>query len=123
MNEAHDLLAHPLEVAVILNFTFDFIIIHHQNAVGDVDHFGHIRGDQQNRRALIRQFMDEVMQIGLGFDIDADRRFINDQEFDTRRQPLGDRDLLLIPHPTSCQWFDKPMASSIRVFSRSVRHD
>ena len=39
---------------------------------------------------------DQLVQIGLGLDVDADGRLVDDQDLGVRRQPLGDRDLLLV---------------------------
>ena len=42
MDEAHDRGADPLVVAVILDQAADTVVVHHRDAVGDIDHFGEV---------------------------------------------------------------------------------
>jgi len=46
--------------------------VHDQDAVGERDHFRHVARDEENRGALAGDLADELMQVGLGLDVDAD---------------------------------------------------
>ena len=39
---------------------------------------------------------DQLVEVGLGLDVDADRRLVDDQDLGIGREPLGDRHLLLV---------------------------
>ena len=45
---------------------------------------------------LARQVVDQLMDLDLGADVDAARRFVEDQHLGLRLQPLADDDLLLV---------------------------
>ncbi len=45
---------------------------------------------------LAGDLADQLVQIGLGLDVDADRRLVDDQDLGVGGEPLGDRHLLLV---------------------------
>ena len=69
---------------------------HDENAVAHAEHFGQLAGDHQDRHALPNQFAHDGMYFRFRADIDAARRFIEDQHLRVRLQPFGDDDLLLV---------------------------
>ena len=82
--------AHRAVVAGVGELAGDAIAVHHDDPVGQRDHLGHVAGDQQDRRALVGQLAQQLVQIGLGLDVDADRRLVDDQDLDPGRQPFRD---------------------------------
>ena len=58
--------------------------------------FGQFGADHDDRLALRGQAIDEQINLMFGSDIDASRRFIEDDHFTTPLQPLCENDLLLV---------------------------
>src|SRR5277367_1915053 len=96
MDAAHDRLAGRLVTMVVYHLADQSEAVHDEDAVGEGDHFGHVAGDEENRGALAGDLPDEFVQVGLRLDVDADRRLVDDEDLGLRRQPFGDRNLLLI---------------------------
>src|SRR5271165_3386294 len=96
VNAAHDRFAGRLVVMVVGDLSDQSKAVHNQDAVGERDHFRHVAGDEKNGGALAGDVADELMQVGLGLDVDADRRLVDDEDLGLSRQPFGDRDLLLV---------------------------
>jgi uncharacterized protein (TIGR00730 family) len=71
-------------------------LIHRHDAVGDVQHLGHFRADHDHGIALRRKLADQVVDLGLGADVDAAGRFVHDQHLGMHGQPFADDDLLLV---------------------------
>ena len=71
-------------------------VVQHENPIGEGDHLGHIGRDQQHRDTIARDAGDQLVNLDLGLDVDADGGLVDDEDVGLRRQPLGDRDLLLI---------------------------
>ena len=61
------------------------------------EHFGQIGADQHDRHSLPGKLVDQLMDFHLGPDIDAAGRFVENQHFRMRFQPLADDHFLLIP--------------------------
>src|SRR5277367_4385044 len=96
MDAAHDRLAGRLVTMIVYHLADQSEAVHDEDAVGEGDHFGHVAGDEENRGALAGDLPDEFVQVGLRLDVDADRRLVDDEDLGLRRQPFGDRNLLLI---------------------------
>jgi hypothetical protein len=73
-----------------------------------MQHLGHFRADHDHGVALRRQVADQVVDLGLGADVDAARRFVHDQHLGVHRQPFADDDLLLV----AARQVARPAASS-----------
>ncbi len=67
-----------------------------QDAVTHADQLGQFGRDQDDREALAREIGDQAVDLGLGLDVDALGRLVQDQNPGCRRQPLGEHDLLLV---------------------------
>jgi hypothetical protein len=74
----------------------DSEVVQHENPISEGDHLGHIGRDQQHRDAVARDAGDQLVNLDLGLDVDADGGFVDDKDVGARRQPLRDRDFLLI---------------------------
>src|SRR5271165_451794 len=96
MNAPHDRPAGRLVMMVVGDLSDQSKAVHNQDAVGERDHFRHVAGDEKNGGALAGDLADELMQVGLGLDVDADRRLVDDEDLGLSRQPFGDRNLLLV---------------------------
>src|ERR1700678_1229362 len=97
MDTAHYRLAGRLVAMIVGDLADQSKAVHDEDAVGERDHFGHIAGDEKNGCALAGDLADELVEVGLRLDVDADRRLVDDEDLRLRRQPFCDRHLLLIP--------------------------
>src|ERR1700710_225473 len=66
------------------------------DAIAEADDFGQLRADDDDRQALARELTDDAIDLHLGADIDAARRFVEDQRGARRIHPSAEQDLLLI---------------------------
>ena len=71
-------------------------LAHDQHAVGHAEHLGQLGGDHQHRDALGGQLGQQPVHLGLGADVDAAGRLVDDQHPRAGGQPLGEHDLLLV---------------------------
>ena len=78
------------------NFRDDAPAAEHQRAVADALDLLEIGRDQEHRHALLQRQLQQVIDLRLGADVDADRRLLQDEQLDLRLHPAGDDDLLLI---------------------------
>ena len=69
---------------------------HHEDAVAHAEDLRQLRGDEQDRQALSGEVRDRAVHIGLGADVDAVRRLVEDQDPRLRCEPLREHDLLLV---------------------------
>jgi len=74
----------------------EFSLAHDQDARGEIQQFGKLGGDEHDGDALAGEVVDESVDRGLGADVDAASRFIDDQELGVSAEPFGQGDLLLI---------------------------
>src|ERR671915_1812480 len=74
----------------------DAALPHHQHAVGHREYLLQLRGDQQDRLALLRQVVHEAVDLRLRPDVDAPRGLIQQQDVRLAGERLGDDDLLLV---------------------------
>ena len=77
-------------------FARETALPHHQNSVGNLQQFRQFGADHQDRCAGSRKTIHHLEDFDLGADIDAARRFIEQENFGAARQPLGNHNLLLI---------------------------
>src|ERR1700728_2453415 len=68
----------------------------HQDAVGEVHDLGQVRRDHHSRESFIRELIDELMNFGDRYDVDAARRFIKNDELRRLHQRFRDDQLLLV---------------------------
>ena len=71
-------------------------LAHHQNAVAHADQFGQFGRDDDDADAAARQVAQDAVDFGLGADIDAARRLVEEDYLWVDREHLGDGDLLLV---------------------------
>ena len=71
-------------------------VAQHEDAVGALDHLLELGGDHQHAEPLIGELADQRLDLGLGADVDAARRLVEDQELRVHAQPAGEQHLLLI---------------------------
>ena len=74
----------------------DPALVHDQHAVGHPEHLGQLGGDHQHREALARELGHQAVHLGLGADVDAARRLVDDQDLRAGGEPLAEHDLLLV---------------------------
>src|SRR5262249_9824450 len=71
-------------------------VAQHEHAVRALDDLFELRGDHQHAEALVGEFLDQHLDLGLGADIDAARRLVEDEQLGIHAEPAGEQDLLLI---------------------------
>ena len=59
-------------------------------------HFLEFGGNHQHAEPLVGELLDEALDLGLRADVDAARRFVEDQQFRVHREPARQQHLLLI---------------------------
>ena len=69
---------------------------HVQHAVGIEIDFRHLVRDQDDRKAALGEFGDDLENAGARADIDADGRRIENEQLRIGRQPFGDGNALLV---------------------------
>ena len=69
---------------------------HHADAMGEAEQLGQLGRDQEDGEAVGGERANQPVDLGLGADVDALRRLVEDEEARLRRQPAGERDLLLV---------------------------
>ena len=69
---------------------------HDANAVGDTEDLRHLRGDDDDRLALLGHVDDQLIDLILCTYVDASRRFIHHKDLRFPLQPLAKDNLLLI---------------------------
>ena len=79
-----------------VEFAGDAAAGHDQHAVGEADQLRHLRGDQHDGDAARRQLVDQPVDLGLGADVDAARRLVEDEQHRLPRQPARQHHLLLV---------------------------
>lgn len=71
-------------------------IAQHEDPVGALGDLLELGGDHQNAQALIGKLPDQRLNLGLGPDVYAAGRFIEDQEFRIGAEPSREQHFLLI---------------------------
>src|ERR1700733_3023979 len=56
----------------------------------------HPARDQKDCGSLVCETAQQLMNVGLCLDVDADRGLVDDEDPDARGEPFGDADLLLV---------------------------
>ena len=59
-------------------------VAQHGDAVAEPQHLLQLGGDEQHRHALVGQLGDELLDLGLGADVDAAGRLVEDQQLAAR---------------------------------------
>ena len=77
-------------------FAGDPTVLHAHDAVGEPEDLGQLGRDQQDPDPLLRQRLDQRVDLGLGADVDAPRRLVEDQHLGLGGEPAGEHDLLLV---------------------------
>src|SRR5580704_8472715 len=58
----------------------DVALVHHRDAVADPQHFFHIAADHDDGHTPVCQFSHQPVDLGLGPDVNAARRFVKDHQ-------------------------------------------
>ena len=74
----------------------DAAFAHHHDAVAHAQDLRQLRGDHHDRLALVGERAQQLVDLGLGADVDAARRLVEEQDVAIAHQPFGDHDLLLV---------------------------
>src|SRR3984957_2579506 len=74
----------------------DASLAHRHNAIRHRQNFRQLRRNDDDRDAGLRHVDEEIVDLHLGADVDAARRFVDNQDFWPERQPARQHDLLLI---------------------------
>src|ERR1700730_14936600 len=69
---------------------------HDDNAMAKIHEFPELRRDDDHGRTLLSEPMHQAIDLGLGADIDAARRLVEDQNVRLRHHPFADDQFLLI---------------------------
>jgi len=75
----------------------DLAVMHDHDPVAHAQDLGHLRRDHEDREAVLLEPVHEVVDLLLRAHIHAAGGLIEDQHLRRGDQPLGDRDLLLVP--------------------------
>ena len=77
-------------------FAGDLAVRHHEDAIGRGQQLGELGGDHEYRLAARGEIAHQRDDLGLGADVDAARRLIEDEDVRLGVEPFADDDLLLI---------------------------
>src|SRR6478735_10027703 len=69
---------------------------HHDDAVAEPEDLLELRGDEDDGHALAGELGDELLDLGLGADVDAASGLVEDQHLGLGDQPAGQQHLLLV---------------------------
>lgn len=81
---------------VARQFARDRAAAQDDDAVGALDEFLDVGGDEQDGEALAGKVVDEALDLGLGTDVDAAGGFVEQQDLGLKAEPAGQQDLLLV---------------------------
>ena len=84
-----------VEVLVVVDGS-DAPFAHDDDAIGHAEDLGQFGRDHDDGQALGDELGHEAVHGGLGADVDALGRLVEDDDLRLRRQPFGDDDLLLV---------------------------
>src|SRR5215831_20556936 len=70
--------------------------VHHGDAVADTENLFQVAADDDHRRAVGGQLIDQFVNLALRADVDAARRLVEDDHLQFPQQPLRQYDLLLV---------------------------
>ena len=71
-------------------------LAHDGDAVADAEQLRQIAAHHEHRFAVAGEFVDELIDLRLGTDVDTARRLIEQQDVDAMIQEPGERDFLLV---------------------------
>ena len=74
----------------------DPALAHRDDAVGDRQDLRQLRADRDDRDAAARHAVEQLVDLGLGGDVDAAGRLVDDQDLGLERQPARQHHLLLV---------------------------
>ena len=89
--------------SVMREFAGDTPAAHHIGAVADMDDLDLLGADHENGGAVVHQAVEQPEYLGLGADIDAARRLVENEELRIGIEPFADDDFLLIAARQSCR--------------------
>ena len=98
--------------------------VHHHNPVSHAQYFFELAGNHNDRNALFRQVVHQLVNLVFRPDVNAAGRVIHNQDLWVRHQPFGDDDLLLIAARQGIRRtsrFGALMARLLRLFQRGRR--
>src|SRR5881296_720749 len=83
--ELHDLFLRGLAARQLAG---DAALAHHEDAVAQAQHLGQLRRDHDDGLALRGQRVEQLVDLGLGADVDAARRLVEEKDVAVAQQPL-----------------------------------
>ncbi len=78
------------------DLALDLPLAHHQHPVADADHLGQLGGDHDHPDPLLRQLVDDPVDLRLGADVDPAGRLVEDQHLGADLEPARQEHLLLV---------------------------
>ena len=77
-------------------FADETAFVHHIDAVAHAEQFRHFGRDHQHAFTFVGQRVDDRVDLVFGPDIDAARRFVENEDLRLREQPFAEHDFLLV---------------------------
>ena len=77
-------------------FAGEAALAHHEDAAAEADEFGEFGGDDEDGFAFEGEFVEELVNFGLGADVDAAGGFVDDENVALAGDPFGEGDFLLV---------------------------
>ena len=107
----------------------DTAFAHHQDTIGQTDHLGHFGRHEENGLAVRGEAFDQIVNLGLGTDVDAGGGLLEQEYLGARRQPATDDGLLLVApeklpigrKTSSGRRLTSRISASVRAFSAVLR--
>ena len=93
LRRLHDLFLRGLGAVQLAG---DAALAHHDDAMAHAQDLGQFRRDHDDRLALLRQIVQQAVDLALRAHVNAAGRLVEDQDVGVDRQPLADDHLLLV---------------------------
>ena len=74
----------------------DAAVAQHDDAVAEAQHLLELGRDEEHRHAVLGEVDDELLDLGLGADVDAARRLVEDEQPGRGGEPAREQHLLLV---------------------------
>ena len=74
----------------------DPAVLHHVDAIREAEDLRQLGADEHDPQPLVGEIINQAVDFGLGADVNAARRLVEDQDFRLRSQPARQDDLLLV---------------------------
>ena len=85
-------------------FAGEAALAHDEDAAAQADEFGEFGGDDEEGFAFEGEFVEELVDFGLGADVDAAGGFVDDEDVAIAGEPFGEGDFLLVAAAEAWRW-------------------